>query len=71
MDLGIISPPRYSLFNSSRSGSFKMRAEISVHSPTAIISAVLPPSERGVMSKQATSYSNVVFLKKHKILIDV
>lgn len=44
IERGIISPPKYSRFNSSKVGSFKIRAEMSVHKPTAIMSALLLPT---------------------------
>lgn len=64
IDRGMISPPKYSRFNSSRVGNFRILADISVHKPTAIISAKLLPSTRGVMSKQATSYSKLTYLRR-------
>ena len=58
-----LPPPRHSRLISSRLGSLKMRAVISVHRPTATIVALLLLSLRGVTSKQATSCSNVVWLQ--------
>lgn len=57
-------PPSISLCSSSKEGSFKIRAEMSVQRPMAQRgdSPLLSPS--GVMSKQATSCSISVWLNK-------
>lgn len=51
----IIPPPRASFITSVKSGNFRIRAEISVHKPTATKSALAAPSTSGVTSKHATS----------------
>lgn len=62
-----IPPPKLSFVDSIRSGNLNILADISVHKPTATKSDRTAPSPKGVISKQATSTSNVVCLQKSNV----
>lgn len=59
----LLPPPSISLCSSSKDGSFRMRAEMSVQSPMAQSGDIPLESPRGVMSRQATSCSISVQLE--------
>lgn len=59
-----VPPPSISLCSSSKEGSFRIRAEMSVQRPMAQRGDSPLLSPKGVMSKQATSCSISVWLNK-------